>query len=148
MKTSMTILGALAAIGFAGGALANEIIVTSEKAGGSRVAAVDFNSDGNATALQMRFRVAPEAKVNLANCAKGLPAGFAGTCGYSNGLVTVLVYSDTNALLPNGLVSLGTIGVSMGKGGAVGALELTELLAFDAAANPVDVKSDVSGQQK
>jgi hypothetical protein len=141
----MSILGAIVAAGFAGSVAANELIVTSEKSGSARVAGLDVHSSGNASALQARFNVGPNAKVNLASCAKNLPKTHAGTCGYANGVVTVLVWSDTNALLPAGLVSLGTIGVSMGKGG-VKALELSELLAFDAAARPVDIKSDVSGQ--
>lgn len=122
-----------------GSASSNDLIVTVEKAASGQGVALDFSSDGTASALQMRFKVgdAKKANVDLSKCVAGLPKSHSGECRFDKGVLTVLVYSDTNATLPNGVVSIGTI--SFPRAG--GALVLTELLAFDSSAKQIQIAS-------
>ncbi len=120
-------------------ASANELIVTSEGGAKGHAAALDFSSDGRASALQMRFAVpgVDKSTVNLSKCVADLPSTHAGQCHFDKGQLIVMVYSDSNALLPKGVLSIGSVSF----GGAKASPKLTELLAFDASANPVAVKS-------
>lgn len=122
-------------------AIGNELVITSEKAGRAQAAALDFVSDGSASALQVRFRVPGETKVsvNTAKCTSGLPKTHSGECRFdaAKGVVTVIIYSDTNALLPAGVVSIGTISVT----DASGPLAISELLAFNASAQEIKIGS-------
>lgn len=135
MKSLIASFVAAAALSVvASGASAAGMIVTKEKVKGNQVVALDYQSDGRATALQLRF-VVPEwaaGSVNLSNCAKSLPAGFGGQCAMAKNILTVLVYSDTNAKLPAGLLNLGTVAVQdLSKKGVAASFELKEALAFD-----------------
>lgn len=136
MKTMISALAG--SLLLAGAVSANELIVTSEKSAGGQAAALDFSSKGQASALQIRFAVPSGASVNLSKCVSDLPATHGGECRYDKGVLTILVYSDTNAKLPAGVVSIGTVSVASKAGGS---LAMTELLAFDAQANKLSVKS-------
>lgn len=118
---------------------ANELIVTTENSASGQAAALDFSSDGNASALQMRFSVAntDKATVDLTKCVSDLPKSHSGECRFEGGKLTVVVYSDSNATFPKGLVSIGTVSISK----SAGPLTMTELLAFDASASKISVKS-------
>lgn len=136
MKTTISALAG--SLLLAGAVSANELIVTSEKNAGGQATALDFSSKGQASALQIRFAVPNGASVSLSKCVSELPATHAGECRYDKGVLTVLVYSDTNAKLPAGVVSIGTVSIAAKAGGS---LAMTELLAFDAQANKLSVKS-------
>lgn len=112
------------------------LIVTGEKAKGGTVVALDFASSGAATGLQFKIAVpgGEKAKVGLGGCLKGLPATHGGACNFTKGIVVGIVYSDTNAPLPAGVVSLGTISIS---GAAAGAPEVVEFIAADPQANKI-----------
>jgi len=117
MKTTNSVLLAVAlAAGSVGSAFAADtLILTGEKSakGGGTAVALDFASSGSATALEFRITVAEGegAKVNLKNCLKGLPSTHGGQCTFAKGQVIGLVFSDTNALLPAGILSLGSVGI-------------------------------------
>ena len=91
-----------------------ELLVTSAKDKGSRGSetfAVDAISDGTATALEIRIDMglSKDAKVNTSRCAVALPRSHQGSCVFNGKEVVVLVYSTTNALLPEGNIDLGTV---------------------------------------
>lgn len=128
----------VAAILLASGvASANDtLIVTGEKAKGGTVIALDYASSGAATGVQFKIAVpgGEMAKVNLNGCLKALPAGHGGACSFAKGMVIGIVYSDSNALLPAGMLSFGSIGIS---GGAGGNPEVVEFIAADAQGNKI-----------
>jgi hypothetical protein len=120
-----------------GVASANDtLLVTGEKAKGGTVIALDYASSGAASGVQFKIAVpgGEKAKVNLSGCLKALPSSHGGACSFAKGMVIGIVYSDSNALLPAGMLSFGTIGVS---GGAAGSPEVVEFIAADAQANKI-----------
>lgn len=135
--TKIAMLAAAALL--AAGASANEIIVTNEGGTNGQATALDLSSDGKVSAIQMRFAVPGVEKsgVNLSKCVSDLPASHAGQCNFAKNELIVMIYSDSNALLPAGVVSIGSVSFA----GAKASPRLTELLAFDASASPVAVKS-------
>jgi hypothetical protein len=130
---------ALAALVLTSAVSANELFVTSAKSGSGQAFALDINSDGSATALQIRIAVGENMKVDLSKCVSGLPSTHTGVCAYRNGRVTVLVHSDTNEMLPVGLLSIGSIAYS---GTAEKGLSVVELLAFDRNGQEVAISSE------
>lgn len=118
-------------------ASANEFVVTSAKARGSQAIGLDFVNEGEATALQLRFNLNKDAKVDLSKCVAALPATHSGQCAVSGDILTVLVYSDENALLPTGLVSIGSVSMSGRDSKAVTKVTLKEALAFDVSGNEI-----------
>ena len=120
-----------------GAASANDtLVVTGEKAKGGDAIALDYASSGSATGFQFKIAIpgGDKAKVNLSGCLKGLPATHAGVCQMTKGIVIGMAYSDSNALLPAGMLSLGTIGVSGASGQAPSVIEF---LAADQAGNKI-----------
>lgn len=103
----------LAASGFASAAaMENAVHVAEAKAsrGGARLASIDFESDGQTSAFQMRILLPADAKkINLANCLTDLPKSFTGVCKAYGNKVAVTVYSSNNSALPAGLASVGKI---------------------------------------
>ncbi|HRQ64757.1 MAG TPA: hypothetical protein PKZ76_07840 [Xanthomonadaceae bacterium] len=138
MKTFATTAALLLSLAL-GSASANELFVTSAKSAGGQAFALDINSSGTATALQIRVAVGEGLKVDLSKCVSGLPGTHSGACGYRNGKVTVLVHSETNEMLPSGMLSIGSIAVS---GASAKELSVVELLAFDRNGNEVSISSD------
>lgn len=102
--------------GMAAGAQANEILVTgaAAKGGAGGHVALDFVSDGNATAFEFEVPVPAGAKVNTAKCLSELPATHTGGCKFNekNNAVVVIVYSNQNDALPGGVVPIGSLAVS------------------------------------
>jgi hypothetical protein len=100
-------------------AVANELLVVDgglTKSG--RTFSLDFNSDGRGTAIEARMDVGAEAKgsrVDVSKCVAKLPATHTGSCVFNGKEVVILVYSATNALLPAGMIDLGTVSVSGGN---------------------------------
>lgn len=119
---------------------ANELLLTSAKRANSGAIALDVSSDGSATALQIRLDVGKGLEVDLSNCVSGLPSTHSGTCAYRNGRVTVLVYSDSNEMLPAGIVSIGSIKTSGASSRSKG-FAIAELMAFDRSGNEVSITS-------
>lgn len=113
----------------------DSLIVTGEKAKGGTAIAIDYMSSGMATGLQFNIAVpgGDKAKVNLGNCLKSLPSTHGAVCNFAKGQVIGMVFSDTNALLPAGMLSLGTIAVS----GAQGHPEIISFVAADAQGNRI-----------
>jgi len=114
MKT-LKIALALIALGVAGVASASDtLILTGDKSGKGTAVALDFSSSGSASAVEFRISVAggEKASVNLRNCLTGLPKTHTGQCAFAKGQVIGIVYSDSNALLPAGLLSFGSVAVA------------------------------------
>ncbi len=114
MNTHIKIVaGCLLALGIASAAqAADSLLLTGEKVGGGTALGLDLSSSGQGTALEFRISVGDSAKVDLTGCLKNLPSTHAGQCAFAKGSVIGLVYSDSNALLPAGMLSLGSIGVT------------------------------------
>ena len=121
-----------------GSALAagDSLIITGEKAKGGTVIALDYSSTGMATGIQFIIAIpgGEKAKVNLGNCLKGLPKSHGSVCNFAKGQVVGMVFSDTNALLPAGMLSFGTITVS---GAAAGNPEVISFVAADPQGNRI-----------
>lgn len=131
----------LAGAMLASSASANEFVLTSAKAKGSQAVALDFVNEGSATALQLRFNLNKGAKVDLSKCVSSLPSSHSGQCAVSGDVLTVLVYSDENALLPEGLVSIGSVNVSSRDARGAMKVALKEALAFDVSGNEIKSSS-------
>jgi hypothetical protein len=134
MRNSIVFLAAMAVSGLA---VADELIVTGEKAGTGSAIALDYASTGTATGFQFQFEIpgadSSKVKINLANCLKGLPSSHSGACNFAKGKVIGMVFSDSNELLPQGVLSLGSFTVS----GATSAPKIVEFVAADASGNKI-----------
>jgi len=94
---------------------ANKLIIVGDQSkAADSFYSLDFQSDGNATALELRLQVAggKRVKVDTRSCAKSLPKSHTGSCVFNGKELVVLVYSERNALLPVGLLDLGTVRIS------------------------------------
>lgn len=122
MKAQYLAFGALALSFFAQLAFANELVVVSagtEKKGGA-VFSTDAMLDGQAVGIQFRVRIhgaTEKTQVDLSGCLKGIPKTHSGGCGLSadKTVVTGLVYSSSNELLPKGHFPLGNVRVTSGE---------------------------------
>lgn len=145
--TKSKIALAVALFALAGAASAAELVVTSQNAKGASAVGLDFVSDGNATAFQARLAIAgaEEKNTDVSKCLSGLPKSHQGSCKVTkSGEVTIIVFSGTNAPLPNGLVSIGQIGLRNTAGAKAGSkIQVTELLVSDPSSNAVQAKSTV-----
>ena len=121
---------------------ADTLVVTGEKAKGGTVIALDYSSSGLASGVQFKIAVpgGEKAKVTLNGCLKALPSSHGGACSFAKGYVIGLVYSDSNALLPAGMLSFGSIGV---LGGGAGTPEVVEFIAADAQANKISANVEL-----
>ncbi|MGD9584604.1 MAG: hypothetical protein AB7V26_13180 [Lysobacterales bacterium] len=123
----------------------NQLVIqdqNSSKALG-RVFSLDYVSDGSAVGLQIRVKADGLNKrgLDLSKCLADLPKSHVGTCKLTDaGEILVLVYSGSNAALPAGLVSIGTVAM---QGKAQGPLVVSELLVADKNANPIRATSIV-----
>lgn len=96
------------------GASANEVALVSDVAkSGAAVHAVDFFSNGDGVGFEIRIDVpgAASGSVDVSKCAKELPKTHVGSCVFNGKQVVILGYSMENALLPVGLIDLGTFSV-------------------------------------
>lgn len=122
---------------------AEQLLVTSEsaKSANSNLISLDVESSGLAAGLQFKIKVPAGVKVDTKNCLADLPKSHDGVCEYNQqkGYVVGLVFSDTNALLPKGIVSIGRIKFSGELAKSVGAVEF---LAADKVGN--DMQSSVN----
>ena len=134
MKKIIKLAALSTAVVFAGSAAADELLVTSSaaKGGNANAVALDYQSSGAATGLEFKLTVPKGAQVDTSKCLSQVPKSHTGVCAYSSeaGIVTGMVFSDNNDLLPKGLVSIGTISVK-GKG-AADAFKVQHFLAADA----------------
>lgn len=121
---------------------ADQLVFSSEKSGGSRVAAIDYMSNGEAVAFQFNIAVpgGTDASVNLKSCVAALPKTHAGQCSFSKGQIIGIVYSDTNALLPKGIISVGTVSV---QSKVAGDLSVASFVAVNREG--VSIESNVAG---
>lgn len=124
--------------------VADELVVTTEKSGRANVAGLDYVSSGRATGLEFRLKVPNDATVDTSKCLAQIPKSHAGVCKFNNveGYVVGMVFSDTNALLPKGLVSIGSITVTS-KAPITDAFEVLHFLAADVSAQPIEAAAKV-----
>jgi hypothetical protein len=129
-----------------GAAAANEVIVTPGQ-GGNRIA-LDFVNSGEATAFEFEIQM-PQGvrKVNTAKCVAELPSTHTGACQFNEktGNLVVIVYSNQNDLLPEGVISLGVVDA---PGMARGAPAVSKLLVGDVNGNSLAANSAQSGPGK
>lgn len=101
---------------------ANELVITDSGAKKGGQVALDFMNSGEATALEFEISVPRGVVPNTAKCVSEVPKSHVGACRFDekSGKVVVMVYSNDNAILPAGIVPIGTIAVdSVAKGGVV-----------------------------
>ena len=127
---------------------AGQLVVTNGMAKkGAQSMALDFATDGNATALQFEIAL-PKGisadQVDLSACTADLPKTHGGACNVAKGKIIGLVFSDSNEVLPAGVVSIGRISIN-GSNGKAAALEVTKFLVSDAQANQLEAKVVVDG---
>jgi hypothetical protein len=121
---------------------ADQLIFSADKSGGSRVAAIDYVSNGDAVAFQFNINVpgGTEASVNLKSCVAALPKSHAGQCSFAKGQIIGIVYSDTNELLPKGVINVGTVSV---QSKVAGDLAVASFVAVNREGAPIE--SNVAG---
>lgn len=122
----------------------NELIVVPAMTKSSAVVSLDFASSGDAAGVSfiIDVGVTSDKQVDLSGCAKGLPAGRSGACGFKDGKVMGVVYSPDGTAIPAGIISVGRIAVK----GAVAAPKVVTVEAFDVAGNPI--QSSVASNEK
>lgn len=116
---------------------ADQLVFSAEKSGGARVAAIDYVSNGTAVAFQFKINVpgASEASINLKSCVAALPKSHAGQCAVVKDGIIGMVFSDTNELLPKGVISVGSISV---QSKVAGDLSVASFLAVNHQGEPVE----------
>jgi hypothetical protein len=142
---SINLTGLLAAgcLILGGTAAANEVIVTPGQ-GGNRIA-LDFVHSGDATALEFHIQMPKGVrKVNTSKCVSEVPSTHTGACQFNEktGNLVVIVYSNQNDLLPEGVISLGVVDApGMGKGRPA----ISKLLVGDVNGNALAVNAAQAG---
>lgn len=102
----------VASVGISAKQMDNTALISEAQAGrnGARIAAIDFQSDGEVSAFQMRLVLPADAKkIDLSRCLKDLPKEFTGVCNANGNKVAITVYSPSNKAAPAGLVSVGKV---------------------------------------
>lgn len=140
MRTNkFAVCASLALMMVAGFVSANELVTTADtnSKSGSSFVALDFVNSGEATAFEFEVVVPAGVKVDTSACVSELPATHAGACKFNekNGRVVVMVFSDTNALLPEGVVPIGRLGFS---GQQLDAIKAENILVSDVNAKKLD----------
>ena len=101
---------------FAWGATsANELIATIDNAKNNTTkVALDFVSEGDATAFEFEVTIPKGAKVDTTKCTSELPSTHSGACAFNekNGRVVVMVYSNSLTPLANGVSPIGSLIIS------------------------------------
>lgn len=140
MKAVNTLLMSLAMLAGSTYAVADDLLVTSAKAGAITSVALDVATGGESVALEMNITIPAGAKVDLTSCVAQLPKSHGGVCNYVNGKVILLVFSDSNEPLPAGVVSIGTVKI---VGGDASGISVTKFEAFnrDAVSLATSVKT-------
>jgi len=143
------VIGAICAIGlFCTSVCANELVATVDQAKkGVTNVSIDFASTGAASAFEFEVVVPKGAAVDTKNCVSEVPASHVGACKFdqAKGKVVVMVYSNTNAKFPEGIVPVGRIMVS-GKAGQ--AVRIENILVADAQAGKLDAKVSTFSEVK
>ena len=92
-----------AGIGVASVASAADVLVTPMPAkGGTEIVFEFVNDESNVTALEFDVKLdgIRAGQLDKAGCAKGIFTNHTGACAFNNGVLTVLVYSPANEVLP------------------------------------------------
>jgi hypothetical protein len=142
---SINLMGWLAAgcLILGGTAAANEVIVTPGQ-GGNRIA-LDFVHSGDATAFEFQIQMPKGVrKVNTSKCVSEVPSTHTGACQFNEktGNLVVIVYSNQNDLLPEGVISLGVVDA---PGMAKGRPAVSKLLVGDVNGNALAVNGAQAG---
>jgi hypothetical protein len=122
----------------------NEFLVVSEQAKAGGIVSLDFASDGTGTGVEARIAFGEEkVSVDTSKCLAGLPKTHTGSCVYNGKELVVLVYSMTNALLPEGMLELGSVRVRGSLGKASGKPTVESLVVGSPQAQQVSAKAAV-----
>lgn len=153
LKSNVLAVVAGVALSIVGGSVAaNELVVVDSGASKSgRSFSLDFRSDGRATALEVRLDIGARGKdavVDVSKCATKLPATHTGSCVFNGEQLVVLVYSATNALLPAGMLDLGTVSIGGRSGGHAKGVRVAELIVAGPDAQPVTSNVVIDGVSK
>jgi hypothetical protein len=128
-------------------AAANELLLVDGGLGkGGRAFSLDFNSDGRGTAIEARIDVGAQekgARVDVSKCVSKLPSTHTGSCVFNGKEVVILVYSATNALLPAGMIDLGTVSVAGAGADLAKDMRVSSLIV--AAPDATELRSSVVG---
>ena len=122
----------------------DELFVTSAKAGRGGAVSIDFdNRAGAAVGFEFKIKVPTDAKVNTSNCLADLPKSHTGVCMFNHieGYVLGMVFSDSNELLPKGMVPVGRVLIRAGKQPVD--VKVEHFLAADANAKKIESSAKV-----
>jgi hypothetical protein len=136
MKISTLVLGVTAAFTLQV-ASADELLLTSSSAKKGSTVAVDYVSDGASVGVQLEIMVPAGGKLDLSRFARSLPAGFVLESNVVDNKLIAIIVNDSSKPMPAGVISLGVISSSGGKG----EFRLDSVGSFDAKANQIAVKS-------
>lgn len=141
LKISSVLLGC-GALFFLNNAYANEVVATvgSNAKAGSTVVALDFASSGEVTTFEFEVVIPKGATVDTSRCTAELPSSHVGACSFNkkSGRVVVMIYSNTLTPLPQGVVSIGKLGIS---GQKVGGVKVQNVLVSDKNSKALDSKA-------
>lgn len=127
-----------------GAAQADEILLTSGVAKRGASVSVDYVSDGSASGIELHISLPAGGDVDTSRFATNLPKDFTLHKNVVNGKLIALVVSDTNALLPAGVISLGVLTSKNGNG----AFSLEQVAAADPVGKSVAVKTTATDASK
>jgi hypothetical protein len=127
-----------------GVAHADEILLTSGVAKRGASVSVDYVSDGTAAGIELHLKLPAGGDVDTSRFATNLPKDFVLHSNVVDGKLIALVVSDTNALLPTGIISLGVVTSKNGSG----SFSLEQVAAADPVGKSVAVKTTATDASK
>lgn len=143
MNRNMLLAALLGSGLLVGSATGAELVVTGASEGTTSMFSMDVMASGTERGVQARIALPEGVKVDTSACLKALPAGFQGSCGFSEGEVRLMAFAFDDRKLPAGLLELGVIKVTgMTKGD--GDVAVTDFQVVDSAGAPLQSKSTVS----
>ena len=139
------VLGALALVGtttaFAD-ATSTRVLITTGAQKGAMALSADIVSDGRAVAVGVIVTMPglEKARVDLSNCVAALPKTHQGSCAVKGDELRIGFFSSTNAVLPAGVVSVGSVKVFCKVGAPV--IRMAEI--SDSNAEVISTASEVT----
>lgn len=140
-----SVVGALL-FGASSMASADELLVTAGTAKKGGNIALDIMTEGSTVAFQFNILLpkgVDGSQVDLSRCVADLPKTHSGQCNVANGQIIGLVYNDQNVALPQGMVSIGQIGINSALSSKTG-LTVSNFVVNDSAARELPAKASVS----
>lgn len=144
MNSFKKVVASAAMVAAFGSVQADEVLLTSVDAKRGSTVSIDYVSEKEASGIELHIKLPAGGEVDTSRFATNLPKGFALHSNVVDGKFIALIVSDTNALLPAGVIPLGVLSSKNGSG----SFALEQVMAADPIGKTVAVKATSTDANK